>query len=119
MARQEDNCIFCKIISGVLPAQYLLWTADTVVIADRAPKATHHFLIIPTTHTANVLTVADQDHAIFSQLFLTAQRIAQERNLVDFRLIVNNGRQSGQSVFHLHMHFLSGLAIPAVTSLDL
>ncbi len=102
------DCIFCKIISGQIPAKIITQSSNLIVIADIVPKAKIHYLIIPKKHVQNLLVCDLQELQIGSEIFLMAQELARHLNISDFRLINNNGSGAGQSVFHLHFHFLAG-----------
>ena len=107
------DCIFCKIIHQIIPAKLIAQTDDLVVIADIAPKAKIHYLIIPKKHVPDLLAInSTEDLQIGSAIFLMAQELAKNLNIKDFRLINNNGLGAGQSVFHLHFHFLAGVNLP-------
>ena len=104
----KQTCIFCKIINKEIPAKFLHETDQVIVIQDIFPKAPIHYLIIPKKHVENVIAVDHDDLPIFANLFAAAQHIAKENGISDFRLVTNNGKNAGQSVFHLHLHFLAG-----------
>lgn len=105
----EHSCIFCKIIAGEIPAKPVADYGDILVIRDIAPKAPTHLLIIPKKHLTNVASFAADDAALAGLMLMAAQRLAQELpELSSFRLVINNGADAGQSVFHLHMHLLAG-----------
>ena len=104
----KQNCIFCKIINKEVPVTLLQETDDIIVIKDISPKAPIHNLIIPKKHIENVADVQPEDASIFGKLFLAAQDLAKQNKISDFRLVINNGKNAGQSVFHLHLHFLAG-----------
>lgn len=109
------DCIFCKIIHEIIPAKIITQNNHLIVIADIAPKAKIHYLIIPKKHVQDLLALDacdSQDSQIGSAVFLMAQELAQKLNIKDFRLINNNGSGAGQSVFHLHFHFLAGASLP-------
>lgn len=104
-----DRCIFCEIIAGKLPATIIEDTPTVMVIKDIAPKAPIHYLIIPKKHVNDCASLSEQDSSLPGDIMFTAQRIAQRLSgSKSFRLIINNGADSGQSVFHLHAHFISG-----------
>ena len=103
------NCIFCKIIAQQIPSQVIAQTENLLVIKDIVPQAPVHYLIMPKKHIANLMEISLVDIKLASDIFLMAQNLAQ--NLPgngDFRLTTNNGLSAGQSVFHLHFHFLAG-----------
>jgi histidine triad (HIT) family protein len=99
------SCIFCKIINKEIPADIVAEASDVIAIRDIQPKAPTHLLIIPKKHIIDIQSLANEDLAIGSHIFAMAQQLAQGRA---FRLLMNNGKDVGQSVFHLHTHFLAG-----------
>ncbi len=101
----NTSCIFCKIISKEIPADIIAETSDMIAIRDIHPKAPTHLLIIPKKHIVDIQSLTHEDLAIGSHVFAMAQQLAQGRA---FRLLMNNGQDVGQSVFHLHAHFLAG-----------
>ena len=103
------NCVFCKILDGTLPAKVIKETDDIIVIDNIAPKAAIHYLIIPKKHIPDISQLTTNDVVLAGDMILMAKKIAQD--LVGsqaFRLIVNNGADVGQTVFHMHIHFLAG-----------
>ena len=104
-----DNCVFCKIISREIPSDIVAETDDVIVINDRAPKAPVHQLIIPKKHIADLKSLENTDAMMIGKIVLMAKELAAKLSgSGSFRLVVNNGADAGQSVFHLHFHFLSG-----------
>lgn len=105
----DQNCIFCKIIAQQIPSKFIAENDDVVVIQDIAPKAPVHYLIIPKEHLKDVQSM-DEAHAnVAGKMMLMAKEISKKLSGSQaFRLIINNGPDAGQSVFHLHYHFLSG-----------
>ncbi len=105
----QQSCIFCKIIAGAIPAKRIAENEHVIVIQDIAPKAPTHYLIIPRQHLPDINALQSQDSNLFGALGLMARHISQElMQGTDFRFVINNGPHAGQSVFHLHAHFLAG-----------
>src|SRR5439155_25610404 len=104
-------------IHGAIPSKSILTTDDIVVIEDIAPKAPVHYLIIPKKHIPDVASLTSSDMPLVGSSFLIAQDLGKNLGKdSSFRLVINNGSQAGQSVFHLHLHFLAGKDIPSMTS---
>ena len=105
----ELNCVFCKILAGQLPAKVITQTDDLIVIDNIAPKANIHYLIIPKKHVPDITALTQADAMLAGEMVLMAKTLAADLSGSQaFRLIVNNGADVGQSVFHLHFHFLAG-----------
>lgn len=105
----ESNCIFCKIIAGQLPSKVITETKDIIVIDNIAPKTPIHYLIIPKKHFSDITALAQEDAVLVGEMVLMAKTLSEKLpGSQDFRLSVNNGSDAGQSVFHLHFHFLAG-----------
>jgi len=103
------TCIFCRIVRGEAPARIVYQDEDVTAFHDLHPRAPVHILIVPNRHIVGVAGVKPEDGALLGKLFLVARRVAEEEGVVDgYRLVVNNGRRAGQSVFHLHVHLLGG-----------
>lgn len=109
LMKLNQNCIFCKIISGIIPSKKITETDDVLVVQDIAPKAPIHYLIIPKQHVSNIQSCSDQERLMLGTLLLTAKHLSQTLpGNPEFKLISNNGSSVGQSVFHIHIHFLAG-----------
>ncbi|OGB86413.1 hypothetical protein A3J41_02130 [candidate division TM6 bacterium RIFCSPHIGHO2_12_FULL_38_8] len=105
----NQDCIFCKIIAKQIPGKFIQETDDLIVIADIAPKAPIHYLIIPKKHIKNIQSTTDADQAMLGNILLMAKKLSQDLSgSQEFKLVSNNGASVGQSVFHLHVHFLAG-----------
>jgi histidine triad (HIT) family protein len=101
-----ENCLFCKIIAGEIPAQLVFKDEAVTAFYDLNPQAPVHILIISNTHTASHLET--DDTTIYADVLAGAKKVAQQLNLTDYRLVINNGTGAGQSVFHLHVHLMAG-----------
>ncbi|MFV8817777.1 histidine triad nucleotide-binding protein [Haliea sp. E17] len=107
------DTIFGKIIAGEIPAEFIYEDEHCVAINDIAPKAPVHVLVIPKKAIPRLVDAGADDQALLGHLMLAAGRIAEQLGVQDaFRLIVNNGEGAGQTVFHLHLHILAGMAMP-------
>ena len=104
-----SSCIFCKIIAKQIPATLIAENDQLIVIKDINPKAPIHYLIIPKKHLADVTEFQSDDVSLAGAMLLMAKELSfQLSGSKAFKLIVNNGADVGQSVFHCHMHFLAG-----------
>ena len=101
-----SDCLFCKIIRGEIPSRKVAEDERVYAFEDIAPRAPTHVLIVPKTHIARIADA--DDPASVGSVFLAAARIAREKGLEHYRLVVNNGEEAGQSVFHFHVHLLGG-----------
>lgn len=103
-----SDCIFCKIANGEIQAQIIYQDEDVVGFKDLNPQAPSHILIIPVKHIENLDDAKEEDVLLLGKIQLAAAKIAKELGLKDFRLVANNGKGAGQSVFHLHYHLMGG-----------
>lgn len=104
-----QDCIFCKIKDGVIPAKKLYEDDNFFIIADIDPKCKNHFLAIPKNHYKLLADMNASDKKVLSEIFDTIPKLEKLLYLQNgYRLIINQGGDAGQSVFHLHIHILSG-----------
>lgn len=103
-----DDCIFCKIIAGQIPATKIYEDDDLIAFHDIHPIAKVHFLIVPKLHVASLVECASNQQAILGKMLLLAPKIAAEQGLRGFRTMINTGKEGGQEVFHLHVHVFGG-----------
>lgn len=104
-----NDCIFCKIIEGKLPATIIRQDDEIMVIKDIHPKAPIHYLIIPKKHIPDIQSIQPEDEQLMSKIVMEAQALAKTVPGAEaFNLAVNNGAAAGQIIFHLHVHFLAG-----------
>ncbi len=105
------SCLFCKIVSGEIPAKSVYEDADVFAFADINPQAPVHVLVIPRKHVASLAEAVD-DAALLGTLMAAAGRIAAENGLAKgYRTVINTGADGGQTVEHLHVHLLGGRAM--------
>ena len=104
------DCIFCKIINKEIPKEIIYKDDKFIALEDIAPKAKIHLLIVPKKHIPSVDHLELKDKELIGELFLVAQKIAREQgiNKTGYRLIFNIGKDSGQTVNHLHLHLMGG-----------
>ena len=102
-----DDCIFCKIGKGEIPAKTVYGDDGVIGIVDINPQAPEHIVVMPRKHYKNVAELA-ADEAALGHLMAAATRIGEERGADGFRLVVNTGPMGGQTVDHVHVHVLSG-----------
>jgi histidine triad (HIT) family protein len=103
-----DNCLFCKIVAGEIPADKLYEDDEVFVFRDIAPQAPVHFLVIPRKHISGPADVSSEDEALIGRMMRVGSEVAKQEGLDHFRIVFNNGEQAGQTVFHIHMHILGG-----------
>jgi histidine triad (HIT) family protein len=109
----ENNCIFCQIIEGGVPATVVHRDERSLAVEDINPQAPVHVLVIPQEHIESLDEAGQRDEALLGHLLRVAARIANERGLSEsgYRTVINTGAGAGQSVFHLHVHLLGGRAL--------
>jgi histidine triad (HIT) family protein len=97
----DPDCIFCKIIDGVIPADIVFRNENVVAFNDLNPQAPTHVLIIPTIHTENAAGLAKMSATITAALFTAADQIASERELTGYRTVFNTGAEVAKASFTL------------------
>jgi histidine triad (HIT) family protein len=110
MSKSHQNCLFCKILAGDIPADIIYESDSAVAFRDINPKAPTHVLIIPRKHIATINDIGEDDHAIVGSLYSAARDIAAAEGLSDegYRAVMNCNEAAGQTVFHIHLHLLGG-----------
>ena len=106
----SEDCLFCRIVSGEVPATVIRETANTLAFRDIKPKAAVHVLVIPKAHYVDVATLAQDDPALAGAVMETVAVVAEQEGLTGdgFRVIFNTGGYGGQEVAHVHAHVLGG-----------
>jgi histidine triad (HIT) family protein len=103
------TCIFCQIVSHKLPAEIVFEDGDLVVFKDINPDAPIHLLIVPKQHIDTLNSLDEKTAGIVAKMVLVAKHMAElHKTQSGYRLMINCGRQAGQVVYHLHMHFMGG-----------
>jgi histidine triad (HIT) family protein len=105
----DPDCLFCKIVTGDLPADVVHQTDTTVAFRDLDPQAPTHVLVVPRTHHRDAAALAAAEPEALVDLVRAAAAVAEQEGLGDgYRLVLNTGRAAHQTVFHVHLHVLGG-----------
>lgn len=104
------ECLFCKIVEKKRPAKIIYEDDLAVAFEDINPQAPVHTLVVPRKHISTNLELLQEDNALIGHLFQVANKIARDMGIADrgFRLVMNCNPESGQTVFHIHLHILGG-----------
>jgi histidine triad (HIT) family protein len=105
-----NDCLFCRIVAGDVPADFVHQDERCVVIRDINPQAPMHVLVIPREHLESLDEAAQTDEPLLGHLLRVAARVANDEGHGEsgYRTVINTGGGAGQSVFHLHTHVLAG-----------
>ena len=105
-----EYCIFCKVVSGAIPAAKLHEDEVCIAFNDISPQAPTHILIVPREHFDSMDTAGPEHQSALGHLLLTAASIAREKGFAEngYRVVINTNGDGGQTVFHLHVHLLAG-----------
>lgn len=108
-----DDCLFCKIIRGEIPSDKVYENELVYAFSDIDPQAPVHVLIVPKKHMQSVLEAGGENASCMEAMMEAARHIVKEVGLEEngFRLVLNTGKDGGQTVDHLHMHLLGGRAL--------
>lgn len=112
-AKIAAGSVFTKIIKREAPATIVYEDADVIAFVPLRPQAPVHFLIVPKKEIPTVNDVKDDDVEIMGKLFMVAKQLAEEYDIAasGYRLAINTNEDSGQSVFHIHMHLMGGMPL--------
>lgn len=102
--------IFAKILAGTIPCNKVYEDEELLAFRDINPQAPTHILLIPKLFRATLADCTEADALLLGRMHLAAAKIAKQEGLTDFRVIINCGKNAGQTVFHLHLHLLGGCA---------
>lgn len=105
-----NDCIFCKIAAGDIPAAKLYDDGEVLAFHDIQPEAPVHVLLIPRRHIATLNDLTGKDAELLGRLYLAGKQVATDLGVAErgYRTVINCNRDAGQIVFHLHMHLLAG-----------
>lgn len=104
----SENCLFCKIVAGEIPAAKVYEDDLCVAFNDISPQAPTHILVIPREHFDSLDKAESKHKEILGHLLLTAAEIARKKGFAEdgYRVVINTNSDGGQTVFHLHIHLL-------------
>jgi histidine triad (HIT) family protein len=106
----SDQCLFCRIVAGEIPATVVRDDPDTLAFRDIDPKAPVHVLVIPKTHHPDVAAVVAAGPDLLASMYRTAVAVAEAEGIAEsgYRAVLNTGPDGGQTVHHAHLHLLGG-----------
>ncbi|MDR6861687.1 histidine triad nucleotide-binding protein [Phycicoccus sp. 3266] len=109
----DADCIFCRVLSGDIPADVVREDEHTVAFRDLEPQAPTHVLVIPRRHVPDVGTLAVQAPDEVAPLFAAVRAVAEQEGVAErgYRSVFNTGAEAHQTVFHAHVHVLGGRAM--------
>ncbi len=102
------GCPFCQIVAGKRPANIVRRDAQVTVFHDINPQAPTHILVVPNRHIRSLAEAQAEDAPLLGMLLSSAVEIARQEGLASYRIVINNGSEAGQSVWHLHLHLIGG-----------
>jgi histidine triad (HIT) family protein len=109
MGDRDPDCLFCKIVAGEISSDRVHEDDTVIAFRDIAPRAPTHVLVVPRHHVTDVHALTDADGDLLARLFGVVRAVADREGLRNgYRVVTNVGEESGQSVFHLHLHLLGG-----------
>jgi histidine triad (HIT) family protein len=107
-----NDCLFCKIARKEIPADIVYEDDDVLAFRDIRPQAPVHVLVIPKRHIATLADLTQEDKDVMGHVTLVASRLARDLGVSEgYRVVINCGKDAGQSVFHIHMHLLGGRSL--------
>ncbi len=106
----EKDCIFCKIVNGEMPTEFLYEDDILVVFKDINPHAPVHDLIVPKKHIRSINDLAENDREIISHMIMVGKNMAKDESVQSsgYKLLFNVEKGGGQVIFHLHLHLIGG-----------
>ena len=109
-----ENCPFCKIIANKATSNVIYRDELVTAFWDRSPATPVHLLVVPNRHITSLNQVNEEDEGLLGHMVVVAKQLAKEQGVDHdgYRLVINTGPNSGQSVFHLHLHLIAGRLLP-------
>ncbi len=106
----EQDCLFCKIVAGDIPADIVYESESALAFRDINPQAPTHVLVIPRKHISTINDIDEGDRELVGDLYMAAKAIAVDEGIAEsgYRAVMNCNEGAGQSVFHIHLHVLGG-----------
>lgn len=105
-----EGCIFCKIVNKEIKSEIVYEDNKFVVFRDINPQAPIHLLVVPKQHLENISIITEENEAWLHGIFSVIKNVAEKLGILKegYRVVVNNGKNAGQEVNHLHFHVLAG-----------
>ncbi|HET7303379.1 MAG TPA: histidine triad nucleotide-binding protein [Segeticoccus sp.] len=108
----DQDCLFCRIVAGDVPADVVHETGTTLAFRDIDPQAPTHVLVIPKRHEPDLVALAAEDPSVATDVLAAVGAVAEQEQLAEgYRSVFNTGAGAQQSVFHAHVHVLGGRAM--------
>ena len=108
-ALRDEDCLFCKIVAGDIPAEIVHETETTVAFRDVAPQMPVHVLVVPRHHHRTAAVLARDEPGTAADLLTAAHAVAEKESIAGgYRLVFNTEAGAGQVVFHVHLHVMGG-----------
>ena len=111
MPGSAGACVFCRIVRGDFGTEFVAESEQAVAFRDLHPQAPTHVLVVPRRHVSALRELTPSDAPLAAELLLLAAEVARREGLMDgggYRVLINDGPDAGQTVFHLHLHVLGG-----------
>lgn len=107
---RDPNCIFCKIVAKEVKSEIVYEDDKVVAFKDIDPQAPIHILVVPKKHIPTLNDLNEEDYELISHVFKVIKKLSQDFEVENrgYRVVVNYLREAGQSIYHIHFHFLAG-----------
>lgn len=105
---RPDDCVFCKIVAGDIPAEIVHADESTLAFRDTNPQAPTHVLVVSRSHYQTAAELAHHEPMSAAEMLVVAGKVAEQEGMAGYRMVFNTGREGGQVVPHAHLHVLGG-----------